>query len=54
MVAGYSGNGRPGPDGTQSRSSFSAVTFEQFRDHATTLSHVFAFQLSRLGDRRHR
>jgi predicted permease len=43
MVAGYSGNGRPGPQGTSRRTSFSALTFERFRAHATTLSHVFAF-----------
>jgi predicted permease len=43
MVAGYSGSGRPGPGGTSRRTSFSALTFERFRDHATTLSHVFAF-----------
>ena len=42
MVANYSGNGQPGPGGTSRRTSFSAVTFERFRDHATTLSHVFA------------
>ena len=42
MVASYSGNGQPGPGGTSRRTSFSSVTFERFRDHATTLSHVFA------------
>ena len=45
MVAGYSGSGRPGPGGTARRTSFPMVTFEQFRDHATTLSHVFAFTM---------
>ena len=39
----YSGSGRPGPGGTARRTSFSTVTFERFRDHATTLSDVFAF-----------
>jgi predicted permease len=43
MVASYSGNGQPGPGDTSRRTSFSMVTFERFRDHATTLSHVFAF-----------
>jgi predicted permease len=43
MVAGYSGSGRPGPGGTARRTSFPMVTFERFREHATTLSHVFAF-----------
>ncbi len=43
MVASYSGSGRPGPGGTSRRTSFSMLTFERFRDHATTLSHVFAF-----------
>ena len=43
MIASYSGSGRPGPGGTARRTSFSTVTFERFRDHATTLSHVFAF-----------
>jgi predicted permease len=43
MVAGYSGSGRPGPGGTSRRTSFPMVTFERFRDHTTTLSHVFAF-----------
>jgi predicted permease len=43
MIASYSGNGQPGPGGTSRRTSFSAVTFERFRTHATTLSHVFAF-----------
>jgi predicted permease len=43
MVASYSGNGQPGPGGTSRRTSFSTLTFERFRDHATTLSHVFAF-----------
>ena len=42
MMAGYSGNGRPGPEGTSRRTSFSPLTYEAFRDHATTLSHVFA------------
>ena len=42
MVAGYSRSGRPGPGGTARRTSFPMVTFEGFRDHATTLSHVFA------------
>lgn len=44
MVANYSGSGRPGPGGTSRRTSFSMLTFERFRDHATTLSHVFAFK----------
>jgi predicted permease len=43
MVAGYSGSGRPGPGGTARRTSFPMATFERFREHATTLSHVFAF-----------
>jgi predicted permease len=43
MVASYQGNGQPGPSGTSRRTSFSTVTFERFRDHATTLTHVFAF-----------
>jgi predicted permease len=43
MMASYSGSGRPGPGGTARRTSFSTVTFERFRGHATTLSHVFAF-----------
>ena len=43
MVASSSGNGQPGPGGTSRRTSFSTLTFERFRDHATTLSHVFAF-----------
>jgi predicted permease len=42
MLASYSGNGRPGPGGTSRRTSFSALTFERIRDHATTLSHAFA------------
>jgi MacB-like periplasmic core domain len=43
MLASYTGNDRPGPGGTSRRTSFSALTFERFRDHSTTLSHVFAF-----------
>ena len=42
MMAGYSGSGRPGPEGTSRRTSFSTLTYEAFREHATTLSHVFA------------
>ena len=42
MLAGYSGSGRPGPDGTIRRTSFSADTFERFRRQTTTLSDVFA------------
>jgi predicted permease len=43
MIASYSGSGRPGPGDTIRRTSFSTVTFERFRDHTTTLSHLFAF-----------
>ena len=43
MVAGYSGYGRPGPAGLGIRTSFSALTVERFREHAATLSDVFAF-----------
>ena len=55
MVASYSGYGRPGPGpGVGIRTSFSVLTFERFRDHAATLSHVFAFspaELSIVSDR---
>ena len=44
MVAGYSGYGRQGPaPGLGVRTSFSALTVERFREHAATLSDVFAF-----------
>ena len=44
MVARYSGYGRPGPaPGVGVRTSFSALTFERFREHTATLSDVFAF-----------
>jgi predicted permease len=48
MLASYSGSGRPGPDGTIRRTSFSARTLERFREGTTTLSDVFAF--APLGD----
>jgi predicted permease len=43
MIAGYSGSGRPAPGGAIRRTSFSELTFEEFRDRTRTLSHVFAF-----------
>ncbi|HMG96657.1 MAG TPA: ABC transporter permease, partial [Gemmatimonadaceae bacterium] len=44
MVARHMGYGRSGPaPGVGVRTSFSALTFERFREHTATLSDVFAF-----------
>ena len=44
MVARHMGYGRSGPaPGVGIRTSFSALTFERFREHTATLSDVFAF-----------
>jgi predicted permease len=44
MVARYSGYGRPAAaPGLGVRTSFSALTVDAFREHTSTLSHVFAF-----------
>ena len=44
MVARHMGYGRPGPaPGLGVRTSFSALTFERFREHTAALSDVFAF-----------
>jgi predicted permease len=42
MVEGYSGYGRPGPNGAGVRTSFSFLTLERFRDQSSTLAQVFA------------
>ncbi len=47
MVPSYSGYGRPGPNGTGLRTSFSSLTFERFRDRSGTLANVFAIARSR-------
>ncbi|MEO7190971.1 MAG: ABC transporter permease [Vicinamibacterales bacterium] len=41
-VDGYSGYGRPGPNGAGVRTSFSILTLERFRDQSSTLAQVFA------------
>ena len=44
IVARHMGYGRSGPaPGVGVRTSFSALTFERFREHTATLSDVFAF-----------